>query len=338
MKKWLMACAAALLIAPALAQEVGVEVESVRTQHLTQQITAIGTLVAQQSVLLRSESSGRIARILFEEGTATTQGSVLVQLDTDLLQAELQQAQARLKLARSRAQRSQKLRQEGFISAQAQDESESERAVAAAEVAIIQTKIDKSQIKAPFDGVLGLRYVNVGDYVSSGTEIVDLASIDQLQIDIRVPEQYLAYITVGAPVHLRLDAQAGQVFMGQVKAISPMIDEQGRSVVLRAYVANSDGQLRPGQFARVRLDIDESDSLMVPETAIAPAGQAQYVYRVHTENGATVAQQVEVKVGIRRDGWVQVMGLAPDDVVITAGLQKIQDGSKINIPKLKIKN
>lgn len=329
-KKWLIGLITAFLIAPAMAQQmgVGVEVAPVRAQRLTQQVTAVGTLRAQQSAMLRAESSGRIAKIRFEEGTATTEGTLLVQLDTDLLEAELQQAQAKLALAQSRANRSQKLSKEGFISAQAQDESSSERAVAAAEVNIIKTKIDKSQIKAPFDGVLGLRYVNVGDYVSNGDEIVSVASIDKLQIDIRVPEHYLAQIAVGTPVHLYLDAQAGQEFMGQVIAISPMIDEQGRAVVLRAHVANPDGQLRPGQFARVSLDLDEIDGLMVPETAIAPSGQAQYVYRVVDNE---VAERVEVIVGLRRDGWVQVTGIAPEDKVITSGLQKVQDGSKIII-------
>lgn len=329
-KKWLIGLITAFLIAPAMAQQmgVGVEVAPVRAQRLTQQVTAVGTLRAQQSAMLRAESSGRIAKIRFEEGTATTEGTLLVQLDTDLLEAELQQAQAKLALAQSRANRSQKLSKEGFISAQAQDESSSERAVAAAEVNIIKTKIDKSQIKAPFDGVLGLRYVNVGDYVSNGDEIVSVASIDKLQIDIRVPEHYLAQIAVGTPVHLYLDAQAGQEFMGQVIAISPMIDEQGRAVVLRAHVANPDGQLRPGQFARVSLDLDEIDGLMVPETAIAPSGQAQYVYRVVDNE---VAERVEVIVGLRRDGWVQVTGIAPEDRVITSGLQKVQDGSKIII-------
>lgn len=312
--------------APAV-RPTAVEVVPVRQQLLTQQVTAVGSLVAQQSAMLRAESSGRIAQILFEEGMPTVAGQLLVQLDTDLLKAELQQAQAQLALAQSRASRAQKLSKEGFISAQAQDESNSERAVAAAQVNIIKTKIDKSQIKAPFDGVLGLRYINVGDYVSSGMDIVSLASIAQLQVDIRVPEHYLAQIAVGTPIQLQLDAQKGQVFSGQVHAISPMIDEQGRSVVLRALVPNSEGQLRPGQFVRLSVDLDEVEGMMVPETAIAPAGQSQYVYKV-ADGG--VAERVEVMVGIRRDGWVQVTGLAPDDLVITSGLQKIQNGSKIS--------
>ena len=176
--------------------------------------------------------------------------------------------------------------------------------------------------------MLGLREVNLGDYVSSGTEIVALASITELQIDIRVPEQYLTQITLDTPVHLRLDAQEGQEFVGKIKAISPLLDEQGRSVVLRAYVANPDGQLRPGQFARATLDLAELNALMVPETALAPAGQSQYVYRVAEGNKA---QRVAVTVGLRRDGWVQVSGLAADDRVLTSGLQKVQDGSKIKL-------
>lgn len=303
-----------------------VEVTPVRQQQLAQQVTAVGSLLAQHAVTIRAESSGRIDQILFKEGSPIEQGAVLVQLDTDLLQAELQQAQAQLQLAQSRANRAQQLSKQGFISAQAKDESNSERAVAAAQVKIIQTKIDKSQIKAPFSGVLGLRDVSVGDYVSSGTEIVDLASIDQLQVDFRVPEHYLMQLAVGTPIHLRLDAQAGQDFRGTITAINPVIDEQGRSVVLRAHVSNPDGYLRPGQFARIVLDLNEVDALMVPETALSPSGKSQYVYRVVDGD---VVEQVEVTVGIRRDGWVQVTGLAPQDLIIISGLQKVRPGVQV---------
>ena len=306
--------------------DLQVDVSPVRKQPLRQQVTAVGSLLAQNAVTLRAESSGRIAKILFKEGSPTAQGALLVQLDTDLLQAELQQAQAQLNLAQSQAHRAKQLTQQGFISAQAQDETNSKRAVAAAQVAIIQAKIEKSQIKAPFDGVLGLRYVSLGDYVANGTEIVSLASLEQLQVDFRVPEQYLNQISIGTPVRLRLDAQEGREFVGEVNAISPLIDEQGRSVVLRAHVPNPDLHLRPGQFARVVLDLNEAEALMVPETALSPSGQAQYVFRVKEDN---IVERIEVQVGIRRDGWVQVNGLDESDLVLITGLQKIQNGSKV---------
>ncbi len=316
--------------APAAVQ---VDVVRVRQQTLAQEVAAVGSLLAQNAVTLRAESSGRIAAILFEEGTRAQAGQVLVQLDTDVLQAELQQAQAALQLAASRAHRAQQLHQQGFISSQAQDESQSERAVAAAQVKIIQTRIEKSQIKAPFSGMLGLRYVSVGDYVANGTEIVDIASIDQLQVDFRIPEQYLGQIQVGTPIRLRLDALAQSEFIGQVNAISPMIDEQGRSVVLRAHVPNPDGRLRPGQFARIVVELDEMEALVVPETAIVPSGQAHYVYRVTDQDQA---QRVEVQIGIRRDGWVQVSGLQPDDVVLVTGLQKVQDGTPLRYQRAEL--
>lgn len=318
----------ATAVAPALEQPVGtlVEVTPARSERLAQQVTAVGSLLAQHAITVRAESSGRIAKIAFEEGRSVQAGALLVQLDTDLLQAELQQAQAQAQLANSRAHRAQQLSQQGFISAQAQDESNSERAVVQAQVNIIKTRVDKSQIKAPFDGVLGLRYVSVGDYVNEGTELVALASLDQLQVDFRIPEQYLTQVQVGANIRLQLDAQGGHEFQGQIKAISPMIDEQGRSVVLRAHVPNPNGELRPGQFARVVLDLAEVDALMVPETALAPSGQAQYIYRVIDGN---TAQRIETTVGIRRDGWVQVSGIEAGDLILSAGLQKVQDGSKL---------
>ncbi|AQS51276.1 hypothetical protein PAEH1_06425 [Paenalcaligenes hominis] len=317
---------AAQAATPAQAERVRVEVAPVRTQRLAQQVTAVGSLRAKNAVVLRAETSGRIAHIQFEEGSPTQKGTVLVQLDTDLLQAELQQAQANLQLTQSRARRAQQLSREGFISAQALDESNSERRVALAQATIIKTKIEKSQIVAPFDGVLGLRHVSVGDYVNTGTEIVALASIAELQVDFRVPEQYLSQIQVGTPIHLRLDAQPDTQFLGQVNAISPMIDEQGRAVVLRAHVPNPELKMRPGQFARLTIDLAEEEVLMVPETALSPSGQAQYVYRLH---GDDAVERVEVVVGTRKDGWVQVQGLEPTDVVLTSGLQKVQTGTLV---------
>ncbi len=310
---------------------VWVEVAAVSPQRLAQQVTAVGSLLAQDSVLLRAETGGRIAHIFFDEGRSARQGEVLVQLDIDLLEAELQQAQANLQLADSRARRAQQLSREGFISAQAMDESLSERNVAAAQVNIIKTKIAKSQITAPFDGVLGLRHVSVGDYISAGSEVVGMASIDQLQVDFRVPEQYLPLVQVGTPIQLRLDSQPGQVFTAQVNAISPQLDEQGRAVVLRAKVSNPDFTMRPGQFARLTLALAEEDVLVVPETALSPSGQAQYVYRVGPDN---VVERIEVRVGLRRDGWVQVSGLMPTDVVLVSGLQKVQTGTLVRYEPL----
>lgn len=318
--------AATVIAPPAEPQRVLVDVAPVRQQRLAQQVTAVGSLLAQNSVILRAETNGRIAQIFFEEGSPATQGEVLVQLDTDLLQAELQQAQANLQLADSRARRAQQLSREGFISAQAMDESLSERSVAAAQANIIKTKIAKSQITAPFDGVLGLRHVSVGDYIGAGTEVAAMASIEQLQVDFRIPEQYLSQVGVGTPIALRLDAQPEAEFMGQVNAISPQIDEQGRAVVLRAHVPNPELKMRPGQFARLVIDLAEEEVLMVPETALSPSGQSQYVYRVNAEDAV---QRIEVKVGARRDGWVQVTGLEPTDIVLTSGLQKVQTGTVV---------
>lgn len=309
-----------------LVDAVFVEVTPVRAQRMAQHISAVGSLLAQHAVILRAEASGRVAQIHFEEGMPASKGQLLVRLDSDILKAELQQAQAALKLATSRAHRAQELSKQGFISAQAQDESASEQAVAAAQVNMIKTKIDKSEIRAPFDGVLGLRYISVGDYINAGAEVVTIASIEQLQVDFRVPEHYLQQIQIGSPVQIRLDAQPGRVYQGQVNAMSPILDEQARSVVLRAHVPNPDAQLRPGQFARVIVEIDEIDAVLVPETALSPAGQAQYVYRLISSD---TVQRVEVKVGIRRDGWVQVEGLEANDVVLTSGLQKVQDGTRV---------
>jgi len=181
-------------------------------------------------------------------------------------------------------------------------------------------------IVAPFDGLIGLRNLSVGDVVSSGDELAPLESIDPLNVDFRIPEQYLGQVAVGATLAVQFDAFPGMTRQGEVKAMSPLVDVGGLSILLRASIPNTDGALRPGMFARVQLRFSDGQSMLVPETALAPSGRAQYVYRVH--DGQT--QRLEVQIGQRRDGWVEILsGLEPNAQVVVSGLQKIRDGSRV---------
>ena len=312
----------------ATSTKVKVEVAAVERTRLERSISAVGTLRSHDSVMLRPEISGRIVEINFDEGGKVEQGQVLVRLDDSVPKAKLQQARANLKLAGSQHRRSVELSKQGFVSSQARDDAASNLAVQQAAVALAEAELDKTVIKAPFDGLAGLRTVSVGDYVGPGTDLVPIESIDPLNVDFRVPEQFLSAVAVGSRLKVTFDALAGMSREGSVGAISPQIDVGGRSLLLRANVPNPDNLLRPGLFARVHLELSESQGLVVPESALAPSGDAQYVFRV--QDG--VVKRVMVDVGQRLGAHVEIVnGLDEGDQVVVSGLQKVRDGIEVEI-------
>jgi membrane fusion protein (multidrug efflux system) len=252
-----------------------------------------------------------------------------VRLDPAIPQAELQQANANLTLAKAKYERAVDLQKRGFISSQARDEAENNLKVAEAALTLAQARLAKTEIKAPFTGLIGLRQVSVGDYVKEGADLVNLESVDLLKVDFRVPEIYLKQVRVGQVMEVTLDALPGKAFEGRIFAINPLIDAAGRSILIRAQVQNPDAALRPGMFVRVRLITREmADALVVPEQALVPQGQEQYVYRVI--DGKAVRTKVEV--GQRSDGRVEIVGgLEPDEVVVTAGQLKLRDGTQVQL-------
>ncbi len=303
---------------------VPVETALVTKQPLPQAVTAVGTLRSNESILVRPEISGRIAEFAFTEGQSVGKGAALVRLDASVGRAELQQAKANLVLSQGKFERAIDLQAKGFVSSQAREEAENNLKVAQAAVALAEAKLAKTEILAPFAGVLGLRSVSVGDYVKEGQDIVNLEAIDPLKVDFRVPEVYLKKLRVGQNLQISLDAFPNQGYLGRIYAINPAIDSAGRAVVLRATVQNSDGRLRPGGFARVRLLLDErSDALTIPEQALVPSGEDQYVFRVAEGR----AQRVKVEIGQRSEGKVEVMrGLANGEAIVIAGQMKLRDG------------
>ncbi|HVO90655.1 MAG TPA: efflux RND transporter periplasmic adaptor subunit [Casimicrobiaceae bacterium] len=308
---------------------VTVEAVRVTLQPMPQTITAVGSLRSDESITLRPEVAGRIATIHFQEGQRVTQGAPLVRLDPAINEAELQQARANLKLAQSKYDRAVDLARSNFISSQARDEAENNLRVAEAAVTLAEAKLAKMEIKAPFSGIIGLRVVSAGDYVKEGADMVNLESIDPLKVDFRVPEIYLQQVQVGQTLTVRLDALPDKAFDGKVFAVNPLFDAAGRSMVIRALVRNADSSLRPGMFARVTLITrDQKNALVIPEQAIVPQGDDQYVFRIVDGK----ALRAKVEVGQRRDAKVEVVkGLSADDVVVTAGQLKLRDGVNVAI-------
>ena len=315
--------------AGASAQAVTVEAIKVAVMPMPQSITAVGTVRSDESVTLRPEVTGRIAEIRFREGQPVTKGAVLVKLDDSVTGADAEQARANLWLAKSKSERAAELHQKGFVSAQAKDEAEGGLRVAKATLQSAEARLAKMEIRAPFSGVIGLRQVSVGDYVKDGQDMVNLESIDSLKVDFRVPETFLRRVQVGQSMQLQLDAIPGKTFDGKVLAINPLVDAAGRSIVIRAVIRNNNAALRPGMFARVRLLTDEkADSIVVPEQALVPQGDDQFVFKVVDGR----AQRAKVEIGQRREGNVEIVrGLEAGDMVVTAGHLKIRDGTSVRL-------
>lgn len=294
-------------------------------------VTAVGSLRSDESVIVRPELAGRIARIAFTEGQRVQRGQLLFKLDDAVARAESEQARANYQLARSKYERALDLEKQRFISAQARDEAEGNMKVQKAAADLADAKLVKTEVRAPFNGVIGLRSVSVGDYVKEGQDLAPLEQIDPLKVDFRLPEVYLTQTRVGQPLQIALDAMPGKSYMGTVYAISPLIDAGGRAVVLRALVKNATAELRPGMFARVKLLLDQNaTSIVVPETALVPQGEDQFVFRI--VDGRAVRTQVEI--GQRSEGTVEIRrGLSDGEIVVTAGQMKLRDGVPVRTVK-----
>ena len=317
----------------AQAAPIVVETHTVQTRALADDVSAVGSLVSNESVVLRPEVSGRIETIRFRDGETVRRGAVLVELDSAVERAELQQARANLTLAESNFRRTQDLFGRKFVSQSSLDDARAKLEVARAGLALAQARLARMQIRAPFDGVVGIRSVSPGDFVQDGDALINLEDIATLKLDFRLPELYLDRVRPGQALELSSDVLPGEIHTATVEAIDPLVDAQGRAVRLRASLVNPDMRLRPGVFARVRLILAERAEVpVVPEAALVPApGNTQFVYRV--EDGKV--QRVNVTTGQRRDAMVEVVdGLAPGAVVVTAGQLKLRDGAAVKVAEV----
>ena len=308
---------------------IAVEVIQVKPTTVQEDLQAVGSLQSNESVILRPEVSGRISAIGFKDGQVVRKGQMLIALDNSLNAAEVAQMQAENDLALANLKRSEDLASRKFISSSAQDTAASNAQVAEAKLKLAQARLSKMRILAPFDGVVGIRGVSLGDYVKDGTDLVNVEDVRILKVDFRLPERNLTQIKVGQSIEVVADALPGERFAGNIDAINPRIDANGRSLELRARLENTAGKLRPGMFVRVRVIVGErANALLVPEEAIVPQGQEFFVYRVVEGQ----ARRVPVKIGVRRDARVEIVdGLQAGDQVVTAGMRLSRDGQPVSI-------
>lgn len=317
--------------AAATGQRRGVAVETapVGTRDVVEDIRAFGTLVANESVVISPEIAGRVARIGFEEGQRVGEGDVLVELDAQILRAELDKARSEVSLAEANFERARKLAEQGSGTLRARDETSQGYTAAQANLALAEARLAKTSIAAPFSGIVGFRNISVGAYVSPGDRIVELASVDPLKVEFRVSETYLSNLRVGLPVTVTVDALPGETITGKITAIDPIVDVSGRAIRLRAELPNPDGRLSPGLFARIRIVIEErSEAMVVPEAAVFRDEGKLFVYRL--EDGKAVKTPIEI--GLRSPGDVEIRsGLASGAVVITAGQLLLRDGAAVEV-------
>jgi len=301
-------------------------------------LSAIGTVTAVQGVTVSSDLPGVVERILFESGTSVRQGQVLVHLDTRQERAQLEAAEAERELARLDFERMRGLLEGRVISRAEYDRSVANERQTMARVEEIRATIERKTIRAPFSGILGIRQVNQGQYLSAGDPVVSLQALNPIHVDFGVPQQNVGQVGRGRSVRIMSQELAGLDLTGRVSAIDSIVDPTTRNVQVQATLANGDGVLRPGMFVQVELGVGvDRQVIPVPASAInyAPYGDSVYVVTtMQAPDGKTyqgVRQQFVTVDGARGDQVAVTSGLAPGDEVVTSGVFKLRNGAAVQI-------
>lgn len=311
---------------------LSVEGMVLQTSAIDDKIYSTGTLLPNEEVELRPETSGRIVGIYFEEGSRVSKGQLLAKIDNSELNAQLNKLKVQGKLAKSEEARQQKLLDIEAISQGEYDVTLNQLNTLEAEIDLVETQISKTNIISPFGGVVSLRNVSEGGYVSPSTLIASMQQIDPIKVEFSVPERYISEIKEGTVVNYSV-TNTNDTYQAKVYAIDSKIDVNTRTVKVRARSNNPDNSLRPGAFARVEIILKTfEDAILVPSDAILTELEGEKVFI--TENGKATSKRV--KTGIRNENMVQIVeGLAPKDTLVLTGLMSIQEGKPIQFKELR---
>ena len=301
-------------------------------------LSAIGNVVAVHGVTVAADLPGLVAEIAFDSGRSVPAGAVLVRLDARQEQAQLAAAAAQLELTRLNLDRKRGLVEEGIVSQADFDTADAEYQQAAAKVGEIRATIDRKQIRAPFAGIVGIRQVNLGQYLSGGDPIVPLQSLDPIYVNVTVPQQDAAKLRVGGEVRVSAEAMAGAEFTGKITAIDSVVDQATRNLQVQATLANPDGQLRPGMFVQAEVVAGAKRQVVaLPASAIsyAPYGDSVFVVEdVKNKDGQSYrgARQQFVKLeGARGDQVAVVSGVKAGEEVVSSGAFKLRNGAAVKV-------
>jgi membrane fusion protein (multidrug efflux system) len=301
-------------------------------------LTAIGTMEAVHGVMVSADLPGTVARINFDSGKAVREGDILVELDTRQERAQLASLEAQSELARLTFGRTKELVNAGVISRSEYDQATSQQKATEANVAEIRATIARKTIRAPFSGILGIRKVNLGQYLPAGSPIVSNQSLNPIYVNIGVPQQAAVHVHVGGKLRLTTEDIKDKVFTGSVTAIDSEVDETTRNIQVQATLSNPDGKLRPGMFVQVELPVGANRPVIaLPASAInyAPYGDSVFVITdLKDPKGQTyrgVKQQFVKVEGSRGDQVGVISGLNPGDEVVSSGVFKLRNGAAVQV-------
>lgn len=314
---------------------VPVELFKISNQEMVHGVVSTGELKANRAVIIKPEVSGKISKLYAPEGQLVQAGTILIELDESVAAANLKQAQSKFENSKLNYERFQTLAKKGSGATSERDTAFAALRFDEGNVELAKAALEKTRLKAPFSGILGLRQVDIGDYVDPGQALISIDDIDTLLVDFSIPEKYLANIKVNQEVEITTEALPNRKFNAKIYAIAPQIDLITHAIKARASLNNPSLTLRPGLFAKVRVVFERiSNAVRIPEQSILNMNNKTYVYLIQNN----VAKLTEVKTGIREEGQVEILsGLKNQDIIVKTGLMKLYDGAQImdveNMPK-----
>lgn len=306
---------------------VPVETYKINFQEVIHGVVSTGDIKANRSVIIKPEISGKIMKLNTPEGQSVNQNTVLIELDDSIASAKLKQAITKFENSKQNYERYQTLAKQGSGATVERDTALASMRFDEANVDLERASLAKTQLKAPFTGILGLRKVDIGDYVDPGQDLISIDDIDAVLVDFSVPEKFLSQLKLNQEVEVTTTADPNKTFKAKIYAISPQIDMVTHSIKARAQMTNTNHELRPGLFAKVRVVFDrKSNSILIPEQAILNLNNKTYVYVIRDGK----ASLVEIKTGTREGGQVEVTGgLNNQDLIAKTGLMKLYDGAQV---------
>ena len=306
---------------------IAVNVQIAKPSSFENTLQISGSVISNEEVELRMETSGKIIAINFKEGGKVNKGDLLVKVNDADLQAQLQKAEIRKKLAEDKEYRQKTLLEKKGISQETYDVALNDLNSAKADIENLKALIAKTEIHAPFNGTIGLRYVSEGSYVSSSTRIATLQNINPVKINFSIPQRYATEVSVGNPISIK--SSSGKAYQAKIYAIEPKIDPATRALQVRAICPNERGELIPGSYLGITLALnDVKNAITIPTQALALdiSGERVFLYK----NGSAVPQKVES--GIRTEDEVQIVnGIMPGDTIITTGVMQLRPRAKVRI-------
>jgi membrane fusion protein, multidrug efflux system len=312
-----------------------VEAMILKEAKLDNKLVVTGSVLPNESLELKSEASGKVVSISFLEGKSVVKGSLLLEINNDDLKAQLKKQRYNQKLNQDNEFRQRKLLEKDAISQEEYDNALNRLNTTVADITILEAQIEKTKIKAPFDGVIGLRYVSVGAYISPNVIVATLYNISPAKIEFAIPARYSAQVKSGEKIFCRVENDL-TIYEGVVYAVEPRIDPETRTLKIRAQADNKSGSLLPGQFVKVELILkSQANALLVPTEAVIPDQGGKKVFIMN----AGKAKEAKIETGIRTENSLEVLsGLKAGDTLITTGILQLRQGLDVEIQKMKVDN